>query len=184
MDASPFAPWANFYVIIGGAAAALTGLQFVVLVLGAEMRAVPSEHTARVFGTPTIVHFGAALLNSAILSAPWHRTASAAAVVAVFACVGMIFTTSVMRHVRHQRDYVPVTEDWIWHVIFPMLSYAGLLVSGLLIPRAAGPALFGVGAVSLMLLFIGIHNAWDSVVYIAVDSRNRRLASEESKDPK
>ena len=26
-------------------------------------------------------------------------------------------------------------------------------------------ALFGVGAAALLLLFVGIHNAWDSVVY-------------------
>jgi len=57
MDASPFAPWANFYVIVGGAAAALTGLQFVVIVLGAELSAGASEHTASVFGTPNVVHF-------------------------------------------------------------------------------------------------------------------------------
>jgi hypothetical protein len=27
-------------------------------------------------------------------------------------------------------------------------------------------ALFGVGAAALLLLFIGIHNAWDSIVYL------------------
>ena len=26
-------------------------------------------------------------------------------------------------------------------------------------------ALFGVGAAALLLLFVGIHNAWDAVVY-------------------
>ena len=30
---SPLAPWQNFYVIIGSAAAALTGLMFVVITL-------------------------------------------------------------------------------------------------------------------------------------------------------
>jgi hypothetical protein len=178
MDASPFAAWANFYVIIGGAAAALTGLQFVVIVLGAEMSAVASENTASVFGTPTIVHFGAALLTSAILSAPWRRATSAAAAIALFASAGLLYTLYVLNQARRQKDrdkdYVPVVEDWIWHVTLPMISYAGLLVAGILIARDPGPALFGVGGVSLLLLFIGIHNAWDSVVYIAVSSRRRR----------
>jgi hypothetical protein len=31
------------------------------------------------------------------------------------------------------------------------------------------PALFVIGAVTVLLLFIGIHNAWDSVLYIAID---------------
>jgi hypothetical protein len=174
MDASPFAPWANFYVIVGGAAAALTGLQFVVIVLGAELSAGASEHTASVFGTPNVVHFAAALLNSAILSAPWRRAGSAAVAIALFALGGLIYTFFVLRRAREEMEYVPVGEDWVWHVIFPMLSYAALLVSGVLILRAPGAALFGVGAVSLALLFIGIHNAWDSVLYIAVASRRRR----------
>jgi hypothetical protein len=33
-------------------------------------------------------------------------------------------------------------------------------------------SLFGVAAVALLLLlFIGIHNAWDTVTYIALDTR-------------
>lgn len=183
MDASPFAPWANFYVIVGGAAAALTGLQFVVIVLGAELSKVASEHTASVFGTPNIVHFSAALLNSAILSAPWKRPASAATAIALFASAGLIYTLLVLRRARVEKDYVPVGEDWVWHVILPMLSYALLLVSGIFIARAPGPALFGVGAVSLLLLFIGIHNAWDSVLYIATSSRRLREEGEQAGQP-
>jgi len=179
MDGSPFAPWANFYVIVGGAAAALTGLQFVVIVLGAELSAVASEHTASVFGTPNIVHFGAALLNSAILSAPWKRAASASTAIAIFAFAGLLYTLLVLRRARVEKDYVPVGEDWVWHVVLPMLSYALLLVSGIFIARAPGPALFGVGGVSLLLLFIGIHNAWDSVLYIATSSRRRRQEREQ-----
>jgi hypothetical protein len=31
------------------------------------------------------------------------------------------------------------------------------------------PALFVIGATALLLLFIGIHNAWDTVTYVAVE---------------
>ena len=31
-------------------------------------------------------------------------------------------------------------------------------------------ALFGVGAAALLLLFTGIHNAWDSIVYLVLFS--------------
>jgi hypothetical protein len=72
-----FGEWESFYVIVGSSAAALTGLQFVVVVLGAEAHAL-SGTTMRAFGTPTVVHFCAALLVSAILSAPWHTVTSAA----------------------------------------------------------------------------------------------------------
>ena len=35
--------------------------------------------------------------------------------------------------------------------------------------RFTTPALFAVAAMSLLLVFIGIHNAWDTVVYLTVD---------------
>jgi hypothetical protein len=56
---SPLGAWESFYVIVGSSAAALTGLQFVVIVLGAEVNALGLP-TTRAFGTPTIVHFCAA----------------------------------------------------------------------------------------------------------------------------
>ena len=72
------AEWENFYVIVGSSGAALTGLQFVVIALVAEGRRRSSLHEIDAFGTPTIVHFCATLLVSAILSAPWQRLSSAA----------------------------------------------------------------------------------------------------------
>jgi len=31
------------------------------------------------------------------------------------------------------------------------------------------PALFVIGAATVLLLFIGIHNAWDTVTYVALE---------------
>lgn len=177
---SPFTAWANFYVIVGSAAAALTGLQFVVMVLGAELSVVGGEQVTRVFGTPNIVHFCAALLNAAILSAPWRRLSSASIAIAVFACGGVIYLMWVLRHSRRQTVYVPVLEDWIWHLVLPLICYLALLVSGVLLAARPGPVLFVVAGASLFLLFIGIHNAWDSVVYIA--GRRRRPSADGQKD--
>src|SRR3989475_2403136 len=75
VESTPFSAWENFYVIIGSSAAALTGLQFVVVVLGAEARSIGPEVGA--FGTPTVVHFCAVLLMSAILSVPWRAVSHA-----------------------------------------------------------------------------------------------------------
>ena len=162
-----FAAWESFYVIVGSSAAALTGLQFVVTVLGAEMRGPRSAHVTSAFSTPTIVHFCAVLLNAAILSAPWRRLPSAALAICVFAALGVFYTFLVLGHARKQSDYVPVLEDWIWHTILPLVAYLALLVSAVFLPGDPGPSLFVVGGASLLLLFVGIHNAWDAVVYIA-----------------
>lgn len=170
---SPFAAWESFYVIVGSSAAALTGLQFVVIVLGAETSAPATAHTTRAFGTPTVVHFCAVLLNSAILSAPWRRLPSAGLAIAAFASAGVVYTLLVLRHARRQTEYVPVLEDWIWHTALPLLAYAALLTGGIFLPGDPAPWLFVIGATALLLLFVGIHNAWDAVTYIAFHRRKR-----------
>src|SRR6266576_2769898 len=47
VESTPFSAWENFYVIIGSSAAALTGLQFVVVVLGAVARGLARRALAR-----------------------------------------------------------------------------------------------------------------------------------------
>jgi hypothetical protein len=81
----------------------------------------------------------------------------------------MIYALIVVQRARRQTDYDPVLEDWLWHTIFPLVSYTALVVAALLLPGNPSPALFIVGAVTLLLLFIGIHNSWDTVTYIAVE---------------
>jgi hypothetical protein len=168
---SPLAAWDNFYVIIGSSAAALTGLQFVVIALGAESRSVStSSDTIDAFGTPNVMHFSAVLLISAILSAPWTSLVGVAAALGACGVAGVIYVVIVFRRAMRQKDYDPVMEDWIWHVVLPFIAY-GLLVAGATsIPSRPTAALFAVGGATLLLMFIGIHNAWDTVTYLALKS--------------
>jgi hypothetical protein len=165
---SPFAAWESFYVIVGSSGAALTGLQFVVVALMAETRRARSLAQIDAFGTPTIVHLCAALLISAILSAPWHGFMGAAVLLGLCGTFGVTYGTLITRRALRQGEYALVTEDWLWHVILPILAYGALLVAALVLRRHSHPALFVVAATALLLLFIGIHNAWDTVTYIAV----------------
>jgi len=174
---SPLAAWESFYVIVGSSAAALTGLQFVVIVLGAEMNVIGGGTALRAFGTPTIVHFGAVLLVSAILSAPWHSLTNAGLVLAACGLCGTLYTINIVRHARRQQDYKPVLEDWLWHFTFPLLAYPTLLLAALLLRSHPVGALFWVGAITVFLLFIGIHNAWDAVTWMA---QRPRLGTNES----
>ena len=168
------AAWESFYVIVGSSSAALIGLQFVVITLGAE-GGLGSEETTTSFATPTVVHFGAVLLMSGILSAPWHGTGWAVGLVALSGLIGCFYMGSVIRTARRQHDYEPVLEDVIWHWCVPMTAYAALAISGLF-RHHAEDVLFAVAGVALVLLFTGIHNAWDSVVFIAM--RRRRMKTE------
>jgi hypothetical protein len=178
---SPLAAWEGFYVIVGSSAAALTGLQFVVITLGAEVQTIAAP-TTRAFATPTIVHFCAVLFVSAIISAPWHSLFNPALALAACGLLGVAYGIAVIKHTRKQTQYAPVLEDWIWHVVLPLGAYTAMLVGAAVMPGAAESALFVIGAVAVLLLFIGIHNAWDSVIYIALNrGRAERDASEEEK---
>jgi uncharacterized membrane protein YphA (DoxX/SURF4 family) len=75
----------------------------------------------------------------------------------------------VLRRARRQTDYQPVLEDWRFHTVLPLVSYTALVIAALLLPGQATPALFVIAAATLLLLFIGIHNAWDNVTYIALE---------------
>ncbi len=170
--------WENFYIIVGSSAGALTGLQFVVMALVAESDTGPDTGEVDTFGTPTIVHFCAVLLVSAILSAPWPELSEAATAIGIGGVLGISYTLIVIRRARRTRTYKPELEDWIWHAVLPLTAYVTLSVSAATLPFNHVPALFGIATFALLLLFIGIHNAWDSVTYVAVLSRRPPPATE------
>jgi hypothetical protein len=166
--------WESFYIIVGSSAGALTGLQFVVMALVAETEINTDTGEVDAFGTPTIVHFCAVLLISAILSMPWVDISHAAVVVGVSGALGVGYTVIVIRRARRTRNYKPEMEDWIWHAMLPLIAYLTLLVSAITMPFNHVPAFFGIAAFALLLLFVGIHNAWDTVTYLTVKALEKR----------
>lgn len=172
MDASAaFAAWQNFYIIVGSSAGALTGLQFVVMALVAEVRPLSTAHEVNTFGTPNVVHFGATLLVSAILAAPWQRLGSAGVALGSCGALGCAYGLIVFQRARRTTTYRPDFEDWLWFVLLPLIAYVDLLIAALVLQRSPGPALFAISGAALVLLFVGIRNAWDSVTYIALNRR-------------
>jgi hypothetical protein len=120
-----------------------------------------------VFNTPNVTHFCAALLVAATLSAPWPELWMVSLPLGLFGLAGVIYVSIVGWRMRRQQVYQPVLEDWLWHIAFPLASYLACLVAALVLPGHPEPALFVLGAAMLLLLFVGIHNAWDTVTYIA-----------------
>jgi len=158
--------WENFYVIVGSSAGALIGLQFVVLTLIADRPNIRAAAQAgHAFATPTIVHFGAVLLLAGILSAPWQEVAPVAFLWGLLGLTGIVYAAVVVRRMRRQVAYKPVFEDWLFHVLLPFVAYTTLAVSAFATRSHLHEALFGIGAAALLLLFVGIHNAWDAVTY-------------------
>jgi hypothetical protein len=167
-EALPLARWETFYVIVGSSGGALTGLLFVVVALAAErLRPVTAQGLAA-FTSPSIVHFGCVLLVSAIIMMPRDALASLGIVLGVCAIAGIIVTVMAVRRIARFEQYRPVAEDWIWHGVLPCLSYVALLIAAIILESATKTSLYMVASVMLVLLFVGIHNAWDAALYSAM----------------
>lgn len=162
---SELAKWDSFYGILGSAAATLIGLQFIVLTLIATRPSLRVAEAGAAFGTPTIIHFSATLLLAAILRAPWQTISATAAGWGLTGFGGLVYSIIVWRRMSKLTAYKPEFEDWLFHLGLPLTAYTTLAASAFAAPFRTVEALFAAGGSALVLLFAGIHNAWDSIAY-------------------
>jgi hypothetical protein len=166
--------WDSFYVIVGSAAGALIGLQFVVMTLAAGRPLQPGLSDAgRAFATPTVAHFSACLLLAALVRVPWPETEDAIRAAGATGVCGLLYMTWPVMRMRRQQQYQMDWEDRTFHILLPFAAYALLALPSVPGLMPLSWALFGVGAAALLLLFIGIHNAWDGVAYQVYVLRNK-----------
>jgi hypothetical protein len=172
--------WDNFYVIVGSSGGALIGLQFVVLTLVGDMPITGATPQAvNAFTTPSVVHFGVVLFLSSIISIPWDGMGALAVIWGLVGLGGIIYSLVVTQRMRAQTVYEPVFEDWLFHSLLPLAAYVALAVSAGVAHTHERAALFLVAGTSLLLLFIGIHNAWDIVSYhVFVQKQKQQEAGE------
>lgn len=164
--------WDSFYVIVGSAAGALIGLQFVVMTLIADRPLPRAAEAAPAFSTPTIVHFSVVLLLSALLRAPWDSVAAISDVTGLIGLAGAVYVLVTVRRVHRQTAYKPDAEDWIFHIGLPFVAYGVLAGAAFAALSDEHDALFMLGGAALLLLFAGIHNAWDAGAYHVLSNRN------------
>jgi len=162
--AEQLAAWHDFYVIVGSAAAGLTGLMFVVVSLGTWTARSRSHPGFRAFVTPTVVFFASVLVTAAFLTVPWTRVEPVAAGLGAGSLAEIVYLLVIRGH-RQWRQSKLDRLDWFWYVGFPIATYAFGTVAAAtsLVRPALGLEL--IGAVLVLLLVIGIRNAWDLVIW-------------------
>ena len=160
-------------------------LQFTVIItLIADMPIARADSQAGgAFTTPSVVHFGAVLFLSAIATAPWGGLTPVAVFWGLLGLFGIAYSVIVARRLRTQTSYKPVGEDWLFHALLPLAAYAALAGSACAAHSHARLALFLVAAAALLLLFIGIHNAWDAVTYYVFVRRREQRDTEQASKP-
>ena len=75
-----------------------------------------------------------------------------------------------MLRTRGLKTYSAEIDDWAWYGLLPLLSYIVILVSGTLLVCSpwARIVFFALAGATLLLVFVGIRNAWDVVTYLAI----------------
>ena len=175
--------WQNFYMLIGTASATLTGLMFVVTTLIAGLDTHVSTLNAGIsaFNTPTVVHFGAVLMLAGILSAPWQTFSSLSLLLGLLALGMVLYLIIVLRRMWRVPNYQSTLEDWLWYMAFPLLAHVLLIVAAIVLPKNPSSALYIVGSAMMLLLLVGIRNAWDMVTFLAVERSHSENKNRESR---
>jgi hypothetical protein len=158
--------WRDFYLLIGTAGVTLTGLLFVVVSLGPRLISERQGHSTRAFLSPNAFFFTTTLVVSAMLMAPGLP----ANVIGTLLCVGAVgslgYLVYTKAHEQWRRNQLPFL-DWIWFVGLPFATYGLLLLFGIGILLQEALALHGVAAALVLLLVVGIRNAWDMVIWVS-----------------
>jgi hypothetical protein len=168
-----FKDWHDFYVVVGGGAAALTGLVFVVMTLVAARSTTfgsdgPSGEGTSVYSTPTVVLFSTAFFISCIAVMPWPTPACPGLFVALLGLLGLIYVARISMRGLRMDGYTADVEDRTWFMAMPFVAYIALTIAGAAIAFGARLAPFALALVTLFLVLTGIRNAWDVGSYISI----------------
>lgn len=152
----------------GSSAAALTGLMFVVITLVTrDEDAARSRDGVSTYSTPTVMHFCAALLVSAVFVAPWRALLHPAVLTSLTGVAGIVYIARVILRAK-RLAYSPDLEDWVWYHILPLLTYIALFAGSIALPIAPPQGELAVAVTVVVLIFTGIRNAWDVVTFLAL----------------
>jgi hypothetical protein len=158
--------WHEFYLLVGTAGVTLTGLLFVVVSLGPRVVADHQATGVRAFISPNAVYFTTALVVSALLMVPSLPAMAIGALLCLGAVASLVYLAYTKVHQRWRHNKLPFL-DWIWFVGLPIAGYVLLLLSGIGFLSQAALSMHGVAIGLILLLVIGIRNAWDLVIWIS-----------------
>lgn len=158
--------WHDLFLLDGTAAATLMGLTFVVVTLSPRNVAQNLSTGVKAFTTPIMAFFATAVLVSILMLVPWSASRPLGAALLIVSLIGLCYLLTTGAHAQW-RDSSLGLDDWIWYIGLPFAAYMAMLPIAVGMWLAASWALYGVAAAVLLLLIMGIRNAWDVVLFIA-----------------
>lgn len=161
--------WQNFYLLAGSASATLIGLIFVAISLGARLLPTQADSSVRAFVTPTVLHFGAVVVFSAIALIPVLGPGGLGLISLVIGGLGLVYSANVLRQMRlhHEQQQALDKRHWLWHLVLPLSGYLLIFAAG--VGLLLGPAgwVAALAPAMVVLLIVGLRNAFDLIMWIA-----------------
>jgi hypothetical protein len=159
--------WHDFYLLVGGASATLAGLMLVAMSLRSGL--ATERVGVQTFVRPTLIHFVYVLATASVVLIPtMTRTLLGVLLVLVgLTSFGFTLWTLPYLHRGYQKREVD-TADLVWSFLMPSVSYLLYVGTGVGLLKGDRQAFSGLAVVTVLLLVVGIHNAWDLVVWRVV----------------
>ena len=164
---NPYAGWEVFNLIVGATSGALIGFQGLASALAADTDDADEPPT----NAATVAHFSASLALCSLCGVPWTDTVTPTPIWTAAGLAGMVYVLQVTTRMFQAGEVAPQVEDIAFHSVLPFTAYMALAVACLF---CLPSALFLVGYACLTLLLIGIHNAYDSVMFQVFLRKMRR----------
>jgi len=179
-----FHDWDSFFLLIGSAAGALIGLLFVVVTLTAGQERSSAQQGQSIFITPTVFHFAMVMVVSAVALTPGLPTRTTGLLIGGCAIAALINAIVVaLRMFLRKSIQPPHWSDYWYYGVAPVLLYALLVASAACVWPLVTIASYAVGVVLLLLLLLGIRNAWDLVTWIAPRAADLSTPTAPNPDP-
>ena len=166
--------WHDFYALIGGASATLVALIFVAASIGAEVFTAKHQAGIRSFLSPTVVHFTAVLVICLLACIPTETWGLLGALLGCVGVIGLVYSGWVWRRMMKHGIVASIdTVDRLWYALLPIPAYLLIIAAALSLWRESAFSLDILASALILLLLIGIRNAWDMTVWI-IDRRGRQ----------
>ena len=171
--------WQNFYMLLGGASATLVGLMFIAISLGSSQWTAEERPTLNAafttFMSPTFIHFVYVLVTALVVLVPVlsQPVLGGLLVLVGLGSLGHTIRTVPFLRTGYRRRRLD-RSDLIWYSLLPSIGYILYGYAGIGLLRAAargttqGGALDVLALVSILLLVVGVRNAWDMIVFLVL----------------
>ena len=158
--------WVEFYLIVGGAAGALTGLMFVVVSVGPHVITERTAPQRRAFITPVLVYFVCALSISACMTMPTMTPSALATLLLLGGVCGLGYVVWIRVYPLWRAGKLGV-DDLIWYVTLPIVGFLALVAAAVAVAVHIDYSLEIVALAALIFLVTGIRNSWDLILWMA-----------------